>query len=97
MKLHPFLSMLASSLLSMHLIGRRDLKPGQTFKASTLIDSKKDLTEIPPGTLGQRSAFATGVGLVTTVAWKTSIGKTLMYTPIGVNKFRKNEGKREKK
>ena len=60
------------------------------------MDIKQVVTEIPLGNLGQRYAFVPLVGLVTNMSWKTSIGKPETDATGGVNKFRKNEGKRER-
>ena len=72
-------------------------KPGPAFEVCRLIDIKNALTEIPPGTQSKRFAFVAEVGLVKTVSWKSSMGKPLKHAPRGVNKFRKKEGKRERK
>ena len=61
-----------------------------------MIDLEKALTKIPPGSMNKRSVFVAVVGLVNTVAQKTSVVRQDNCASGGVNKFRMKEGKRER-
>ena len=61
-----------------------------------MIDLEKALTKIPPGSMNKRSVFVAVVGLVNTVAQKTSMIRQDNCASGGVNKFRMKEAKRER-
>ena len=61
-----------------------------------MIDLKKALTKIPPRSVDKRSVFVAVVGLVNTVAQKTSMIRQDNCDSGGVNKFRMKEAKRER-